>query len=103
MATNRLDWMKIGRLVRIHGYHWFGEICDVAETDTGKIMLQINSPKAVWYGHQPEWLEFLNGQIEPATAEEAKRDIDMYLLRLEQAREAVEKLAARWALSGIGE
>jgi len=97
MDTNRQEWMKPGQLVRVNGYYWYGEIIDVAETDTGKVMLQINSPKAVWHSHKPEWLEYIPDQINPATPEEAKRDIDMYLLRLEQAREAVEALAARWA------
>ena len=98
-GNNRREWMRTGQLVRINGWAWFGEIIDVAETDQGGVMLLITSPKSVWHGHKPEWLEYLPGQIEPATAQEARRDIDLYLDRLAKARSEIESLAIRWAES----
>jgi len=95
-GNNRLDWMQPGQLVRVNGWAWFGEIVDVAETDRGAMMLLITSPKAAWHGHRPEWLEYIPDQIAPATAQEARRDIDLYLNRLAQARAKIEKLAERW-------
>lgn len=97
MDTQRLNWMHIGQLIRVNGRAWYGEIVDVAETDAGKVMLQINSPKAAWHGHVPEWLEYIPDQIVPATIEEAQRDIELYLDRLERAKDEIQKLGARWA------
>ena len=90
--------MQIGQLVRVNGLAWYGEITDVAETDRGVIMIRLNSPKSVWHGHAPEWLEYTPEQIAPATAEEARRDIDLYLSRLEMARKSVEAMADRWGV-----
>jgi hypothetical protein len=95
MAT-LLEWMKPGQLVAVNGAWWFGEIVDVAQTTTGAIMICINSPKAVWHGHAPEWLEYKDGQIAPTTPQEARRDIQAYTLKTEAAQIAVKKMGERW-------
>ncbi|RUM47748.1 MAG: hypothetical protein DSY80_00580 [Desulfocapsa sp.] len=95
MAT-RQEWMVKGQLVSVNGRHWYGEIVDVAVSDYGRIMLLINSPKAIWRNHRPEWLEYNPKQIAPAKATEAIASVDTYIERIEKMLEDVENLKQRW-------
>ncbi len=87
--------MVKGQLVRVNGYHWFGEIVDVAVSDE-RIMLLIHSPKAIWRNHRPEWLEYHPNQIAPATIEEAAASVDTYIERIEKMLNDTKSLKEKW-------
>lgn len=88
----RDGWMRIGQVVAVNGKHWYGRIADVAETDAGRIMLLIDSPKAVWRNHRPEWLEYIPGQIRPCAAKEALERIDSYERYVEEMQARIKEM-----------
>ena len=66
MDTNKIvrpEWAKEGVIVNVNGKHWTGLIADVAVSDTGTVLLLIDSPKADFTGHAPEWLVYDPNQI----------------------------------------
>lgn len=63
-TTNRRPaWAKHGAIVNVNGKHWTGKILDVAVSDCGIVLLQIDSPKANFMGQAPEWLIYDPKQI----------------------------------------
>jgi hypothetical protein len=93
---NRPDFLQIGNLVLVDR-HWHGVIEDVAETDGGKVMVLLNSPKAIWRNHRPEWLEYQEARILPATWQEAEPRFDTYIERVETMLSDLEAMKTQWA------
>ncbi len=96
MDGSKVEFLRIGSLVRVQ--HWVGEIVDVAETAGGKIMIQVQSPKGIWRNHPAEWLEYIEGQIAPATPEEIKRSLIVYRGYITKMLGDIDALAARWGV-----
>ena len=91
MDTNRLDWMQIGQVVAIHGAHWRGVITDIAISEKGVIMICVASPKGLFYGTPPEWLEYYEGGIAPCSDEALKAECEHWQERtLERAKRISE-------------
>jgi hypothetical protein len=90
----RPAFLKIGQLVMTDG--WPGEIMDVAETDTGAIMVLINSPKAIWRNHRPEWLQYIEGRIVPCGLSDTTKLFDAYVEYVEIMQQELRGMWARW-------
>jgi hypothetical protein len=90
MDTVKPGWTRIGQPVRVMG--WVGVIADTATTETGKFILLIESPKAAWHGHAPEWLAYDPDLVQPAAAEDIELEISATLSRLEYARRRSEAM-----------
>jgi hypothetical protein len=90
MDKVRPEWIKIGQPVSVIG--WTGVIVDTAITETGKFILLIESPKAAWHGHAPEWLAYDPDLVQPAAAEDIELEISATLSRLEHARRRSEAM-----------
>jgi hypothetical protein len=90
------DWLKPGALVRVQ--HWCGIVNDVAISDQ-RIMVLIKSPKGVVRNQRDaaEWLEYLEGQIEPVDSATFDQEIDQQSERLRRMMNALDdmKQAAR--------
>lgn len=93
---NKPDFLKIGNLVRIQ--HWVGEVVDVGITDAGKIMVQVKSPKGAWRNHAAEWLEYIEGQILPATEEDARRNLIVYRGYITKILAELGAMGERWGV-----
>ena len=74
---NFKDWMKPGAIVAVNGKHWYGEIIDIAVSPT-RIMLLVDSPKAVWRNHKPEWVEYDKKQVSLADPKDALERFGIY-------------------------
>jgi hypothetical protein len=94
MDTTLPDFIRVGAIVKIA--EWHGQIVDVAQTETGKIMVLITSPKAVFRKHRDEWLEFIPDLMQPATAEDYLHDIEYYAKRTRLNLEKLERMAEEW-------
>ncbi len=94
MAMTLPDYIRVGAIVRIT--EWCGQIVDVATTETGKVMILVTSPKALYRNHRDEWLEFNPDLIQPATAEDYVRDIEYYARRTRLNLEKLELMAQEW-------
>lgn len=81
---DRPDWVKIGARVRVHEQHWGGVIVDIAISEAGLLRVCIDSPKAVFHGHLPEWLDFLPEQIRPDDIGIIERDVETYGNRIKE-------------------
>lgn len=94
----RPEFLQVGQLVMTDG--WPGEIADVAESDTGTIMVCINSPKAIWRNHRPEWLPYIEGRITPVSFERTVAIFDTYIERVEIMLENLKKMRTKWESNG---
>jgi hypothetical protein len=75
MKNQTPDWLQKGELVEFA--FCVGEIIDIAASDE-HVMVLVRSPKGIWRNHAPEWLEYKEGTIKPASRERAARDIELY-------------------------
>ena len=80
---NKPEWLKRGALVKVQ--HWYGQVEDVAVSDQ-HIMVLIKSPKGIWRNQRDasEWLEYIEGQITPATPEEMEKEITAHAERIQR-------------------
>ncbi len=80
---NKPEWLKRGTLVKVQ--HWYGLVEDVAVSDQ-HVMVLIKSPKGIWRNQRDasEWLEYIEGQIIPATSEEMEKEITAHAERIQQ-------------------
>src|SRR5436190_12321945 len=88
---------SMGDLIRVQ--HWVGEVVDVAQTDAGRLMLLVASPKGIWRNHPAEWLEYAPEQIRQATPEEIGKDIELYRERIKKMLAELEALDERWRIA----
>ena len=81
--TSRPDWLKYGALVKVQ--HWYGLVEDVAVSDLHVLVL-IKSPKGIWRNQRDasEWLEYVEGQIIPATSDEMEKEINAHAERIQR-------------------
>jgi len=75
----RPAWAQKGTIVNVHGHHWSGKIIDVAVSDNGLVLLLIDSPKADFFGHAPEWLVYDPQQIAPGSEDDLYVCLGRYL------------------------
>jgi len=80
---NKPEWLKSGAPVKVQ--HWFGIVEDVAVSET-RVMVLIKSPKGIWRNQRDasEWLEYIEGQITPATPAELEKDIEAHAERIQR-------------------
>ncbi len=80
---NKPEWLKRGALVKVQ--HWYGLVEDVAVSDQ-HVMVLIKSPKGIWRNQRnaSEWLEYIEGQITPATREEMEEEINVHAERIQR-------------------
>ena len=80
---NKLEWLKRGALVKVQ--HWYGLVEDVAISDQ-HVMVLIKSPKGIWRNQRDasEWLEYIEGQIIPATSDEMEKEINAHAERIQR-------------------
>jgi len=80
---NKPEWLKHGVIVRVQ--HWLGVVEDVAVSEL-RIMVLIKSPKGIWRNQRDasEWLEYIDGQITPATPEEMEKEINAHAERIQR-------------------
>lgn len=80
--TNKPEWLKRGALVKVQ--HWYGLVEDVTVSDQ-HVMVLIKSPKGIWRNQRDasEWLEYIDGQITPATPEEMENEITAHAERIQ--------------------
>ncbi len=91
------DFLKPGQLVEVDR-HWPGIIQDVAvSAHTNRIMVQINSLKAIWRNHHPEWLEYQVGRIVPVSYEDVEAKAETYVERIERMLETAQDMQRQWA------
>lgn len=88
------DFLEVGNIVKVQ--HWFGEIVDIAITDNQVIMVQVNSPKAIWRNQRPEWLVYEEGQIIEADTVSAIQSIELYKARVEVMLKYIEDMENKW-------
>lgn len=88
------EWLKIGQIVKIA--EWPGRIIDVAETETGTLMVLVESPKGIWRNHRPEWLEYLEGMIQPVEFADIVRLFDAYIKHIEDMRLRALSMKREW-------
>lgn len=87
-------FLEIGNIVKVQ--YWYGEIVDIAITDNQVIMVQVNSPKAIWRNQRPEWLVYEEGQIIEANIEEAISSMSYYQDRILQMSGNLVEMRGRW-------
>jgi hypothetical protein len=80
---NYPEWLKRGALVKVQ--HWYGFVEDVAVSDQ-HVMVLVKSPKGIWRNQRDasEWLEYIEGQIIPATPEEMEKEISAHAERIQR-------------------
>ena len=80
---NKPEWLKRGALVKVQ--HWYGLVEDVAVSDQ-HIMVLVRSPKGIWRNQRDasEWLEYIEGQIIPATPNEMEKEIAAHVERIQR-------------------
>jgi len=80
---NKPEWLKRGALVKVQ--HWYGLVEDVAVSDQ-HMMVLIKSPKGIWRNQRDasEWLEYIEGQITPATLDEMEKEINTHTERIQR-------------------
>jgi acetolactate synthase small subunit len=80
---NKPEWLQREALVKVQ--HWYGIVEDVAVSDK-RTMVLIKSPKGIWRNQRDasEWLEYIEGQIVPATPEEMEREITAHAERIKR-------------------
>ena len=80
---NKPEWLKRGTFVKVQ--HWYGIVEDVAVSDQ-HIMVLIKSPKGIWRNQRDasEWLEYIEGQITPATLDEMEKEINAHAERIQR-------------------
>lgn len=90
---NKPGWLKRGALVKVQ--HWYGVVEDVAISDL-RVMVLIKSPKGIWRNQRDasEWLEYIEGQIVPATADELEKEINAHTERIQQMLEDLQTFRA---------
>jgi hypothetical protein len=94
MDTSKPAWAVVGQIVNVNGKHWTGRIVDVAVSTNGVVLLRIDSPKADFLCHPPEWLEYKEGAIAPGSMYDMKACVKRYAdLNSERAPKI-----ARWAI-----
>ena len=79
---NKTEWLQRGALVKVQ--HWYGVVEDVAVSDQ-RVMVLVKSAKGIWRNQRDasEWLEYIDGQITPATPEEVEKDIAAHAERIQ--------------------
>jgi hypothetical protein len=92
---NRPPFLFVGNLIKIQSY-WCAEIKDIADTEVGRIMLLLKSPKGIWRNKPEEWIEYSEGQIVPASFEEAESDIETHRLRINRMLIDIDDLEKEW-------
>ncbi len=82
-TISKPEWLKRGALVKVQ--HWYGLVEDVATSDR-RVMVFIKSPKGIWRNQRDasEWLEYIEGQITPATPEEMEKEINAHAERIQR-------------------
>ena len=82
-TINKPEWLKRGALVKVQ--HWYGLVEDVAVSDQ-HVMVLIKSPKGIWRNQRDasEWLEYIEGQITPATSDEMEKEINAHAERIQR-------------------
>ncbi len=89
-GNNLPDFLAPGQYVK---FTWvIGRVVDATRTANGKIMIQVDSAKAVWRNHDPEWLEYQPGLIEPATRAEFEQDAQKYLAHVTRNVETINRM-----------
>ena len=80
---NKPEWLKRGALVKVQ--HWYGLVENVAMSDQ-HVMVLIKSPKGIWRNQRDasEWLEYIEGQIIPATPDEMEKEITAHAERIQR-------------------
>jgi hypothetical protein len=80
--TNKPAWLKRGALVKVQ--HWVGVVEDVAVSDR-RVMVFVKSPKGILRNQRDasEWLEYIEGQIIPATPDELEQEISAHGERIQ--------------------
>ncbi|HEU0296836.1 MAG TPA: hypothetical protein VFR47_29130 [Anaerolineales bacterium] len=80
---NKPEWLKHGALVKVQ--HWYGRVEDVAVSDR-HVMVLVKSPKGIWRNQRDasEWLEYIEGQITPATPAEMEKEITAHTERIQR-------------------
>jgi hypothetical protein len=83
LIVNKPEWLKRGALVKVQ--YWFGLVEDVAVSDR-RVMVLIKSPKGIWRNQRDasEWLEYIDGQITPATSDEMDKEINIHAERIQR-------------------
>lgn len=89
---NRPAWAVKGAIVNVNGKHWTGQIIDVAVSDSGLVLLLIDSPKADFFGTPPEWLVYDPNQITLGTP----HDMLACTMRYRHMLAAKESFITRW-------
>lgn len=59
---------KIGDWIVFSGK--VGRIIDIAKSETKRTMLLVESPEMIWRNHRPEWIEYKDGMVSPASKEQ---------------------------------
>jgi predicted DNA-binding transcriptional regulator len=97
-TMNKPEWLKRGALVKVQ--HWYGLVEDVAVSDL-HILVLIKSPKGIWRNQREasEWLEYIEGQIIPATPEEMEKEITAHVERIQRMLDDLSKFR-EMALNG---
>lgn len=72
---------EIGDIVKIAD--WTGVVIDKVVTKSGKVLLQIDSPKDRYHNHRPEWLECNAELILHGNAQDIRCEVDRYRRLLE--------------------
>ena len=87
---NKPEWLKHGALVKVQ--HWYGLVEDVTLSDQ-HIMVLIKSPKGIWRNQRDasEWLEYMEGQIIPATSDEMEKEITAHAERIQRMLEDLNR------------
>ena len=80
---NKPEWLKNGALVKVQ--HWYGLVEDVTVSDQ-HVMVLVKSPKGIWRNQRDasEWLEYIEGQIIPATPDEMEKEITVHAERIQR-------------------
>ena len=87
---NKPDWLKRSALVKVQ--HWYGFVEDVTVSDQ-HVMVLVKSPKGIWRNQRDasEWLEYIEGQIIPATPEEMEKEITAHSERIQRMLDDLNK------------
>lgn len=93
------EWLKIGQLVKVA--EWPGRIIDVTETETGKLMVLVESPKGVWRNHRPEWLEYIEGMIQPVEFADIVWLFDAYVKHIEGMLARAADMKQEWSGTAV--
>jgi hypothetical protein len=83
--------LRIGDYVQC-GF-FVGRIADIA-TSERRIMLLVDSPKAIWRNHGPEWIEYDPDTVRVATAEQYNAEVERYRKQVEKTLTQLKTMKA---------